>query len=830
MSEMNQRFLKSVNRKLQSIWIQQKTAMFLSIVAVSLLCSSCASHLGTLWSPSTDYTVGGTVSGLTGTGLVLQDDGGNNLPINAGATSFTFGKAISSGGNYNVTVLTQPSNPTQSCAVTQGNGTVTNANITGVQVSCTTSSYTIGGTISGLAGAGLVLQDNGGNNLSVSAGATTFTFGAAITSGGTYNVTGLSQPSSPTQTCAVTNASGTVTNADVTSVRISCTTSSYTIGGTISGLTGAGLALQDNGGNNLSVSAGATSFTFTAPIATGGNYNVTVLTQPSNPTQSCAVANGGGTVPNANITSVQITCATNSYTIGGTISGLAGVGLVLQDNGGNNLPASPGTTSFTFSTAIASGGTYDVTALTQPSNPTQSCAVTIGSGTVTNANITTVQVNCIPSLFVYQITPSPASVPFGWTQQFTATIAGDPTVRAATWSVDGIVGGSATVGTISPLGLYNAPATLPAPSTVTVSAVDQLDTSLTASVSVQLTGLFAYVTNQGNGTSGGSLSAYSINAAGTLVPIANYTYGSGSHPFFVAGNPGGNCLYITDQNLTGIISVAIDPVSGTLSQVGALTTVPNTPTSIAINPSGIWLYSTSVNTGTIYGFSIDSSTCTLAALPGSPFPATGSRPYDIVLDPSGQFAFVTNNASLNISVFAVNSVTGQLTAVGSPIAGGGSPVWAITDAAGAHLYVMDDIDSEVFAYSIANTGALAPLVPPTYSGVTSPSFPSRSPNGNFLYVPSLFPQSGGAFTNVFVYSINPVTGGLAAVNGSPFSTATGAEAIAIEPSGQFAYVTSEAQNKITGFSLNSTTGAMTPLVTVPAGVSPSIIAIVTTIP
>ena len=162
----------------------------------------------------------------------------------------------------------------------------------------------------------------------------------------------------------------------------------YTIGGTVSGLSGTGLVLQDNGGNNLSVSANATSFTFTTAIASGSAYSVTVFSQPSNPAQTCVVASGSGTA-SANVTGVQVTCTTNTYTIGGTVSGLSGAGLVLQNNGGNNLSVSANG-SFTFTTAIASGSTFNVTVFSQPSNPAQTCGVTRGSGTVASANVTNV--------------------------------------------------------------------------------------------------------------------------------------------------------------------------------------------------------------------------------------------------------------------------------------------------------------------------------------------------------------------------------------------------------------------------------------------------------
>jgi hypothetical protein len=82
--------------------------------------------------PPTTYTIGGTVSGLTGTGLILQDNSGNNLAVSASG-SFTFSSAVDSGAAYSVTVLTQPTG--QSCTVTSGSGTAS-ANVTNVQVSC----------------------------------------------------------------------------------------------------------------------------------------------------------------------------------------------------------------------------------------------------------------------------------------------------------------------------------------------------------------------------------------------------------------------------------------------------------------------------------------------------------------------------------------------------------------------------------------------------------------------------------------------------------------------------------------------------------------------
>jgi hypothetical protein len=167
----------------------------------------------------------------------------------------------------------------------------------------------------------------------------------------------------------------------------------FTVGGAVSGLKGSGLVLQNNGGDNLAVSANGSSFAFTTALASGAAYSVTVLTQPTNPNQTCIVASGSGTLV-GNISNVSVTCTTNAYTIGGTVINLLGTGggLQLQDNGGDNLLVNANGT-FTFPTALVSGSTYSVTVSVQPSALAQTCEVTHGAGTAT-ANVTSVVVDC----------------------------------------------------------------------------------------------------------------------------------------------------------------------------------------------------------------------------------------------------------------------------------------------------------------------------------------------------------------------------------------------------------------------------------------------------
>ena len=78
----------------------------------------------------------------------------------------------------------------------------------------------------------------------------------------------------------------------------------YTIGGTVGGLTGTGLVLRNNGGNDRAIAADG-AFTFATPVNAGSTYNVSVFTQPSG--QSCTVTNGSGTA-NAPVTNVAVNC------------------------------------------------------------------------------------------------------------------------------------------------------------------------------------------------------------------------------------------------------------------------------------------------------------------------------------------------------------------------------------------------------------------------------------------------------------------------------------------------------------------------------------------
>ena len=342
------------------------------------------------------YTVGGTISGLAaGNSVVLQNNGGDYLTVNANG-GFIFATSLVDGDAYNVTVLTQPTSPNQMCSIANGTGTISGGNVTNIAVDCVTNTYTVGGTVSGLAAGNSVgIQNVGSSSMLVSANGS-FTLPTAVSDGSSYNVTISIQPSSPNQTCTVTNGNGTVSGANVSNIAVDCVTNTYTVGGSLWGLYSGvptDITLQLNGANDFTLTANGL-FTFPTALPDGSSYTVTVSAQPTAPNQTCTVVNGSGVISGSNIVNVEIGCVTNTYTIGGTISGLAAgtTGLTIV----NGMESMTLTTngSFTFPTPVYDLTQYVVGFRTAPTNPNQTCSFANNTGTVNGADVTDITITC----------------------------------------------------------------------------------------------------------------------------------------------------------------------------------------------------------------------------------------------------------------------------------------------------------------------------------------------------------------------------------------------------------------------------------------------------
>ena len=329
------------------------------------------------------YPIAGTITGLGATGLILQNNGGADLAVPANAASFQFATQIPSGGNYDVTISAQPSGLT--CSLTRGAGVDVGAAVTNISVACNAVTHTIGGAITGLTTSGLVLQNNGGDNFAAVANSTTFQFSVPVAYGAGYNVRVFAQPAG--LTCTVSNSVGTNVRADISNVSVMCSTTQLAVGGTVSGLTGNGLVLQNNGGDNLNVPAQASTFEFATLVAYGSGYAITVLTQPAG--QICSLSSAVGTAT-APVNNVSVICAniitytlTPSAGANGVIS--PSVAVVVNSGGSQGFVATPNAGYSVAqwlldgSLAQSGGDVYTVANIT--SNHT--IAVTFGQATLT---------------------------------------------------------------------------------------------------------------------------------------------------------------------------------------------------------------------------------------------------------------------------------------------------------------------------------------------------------------------------------------------------------------------------------------------------------------
>lgn len=177
------------------------------------------------------------------------------------------------------------------------------------------ATFPVSGTIVGLSYKGLVLSTNG-MDLPVEAGRSSFSFPNQLSYGEVYNVVAKAQPEH--QTCSVLSFAGpngivyngptdTAGRFGAINIGVLCTTNTADLGGTISGLTSAGLQLNNGSTGGVAAPvAGATTFVL-PKVTYGVSYSVTVLAQPAN--EVCRVsANPTGEMGDAAVTNVAVTC------------------------------------------------------------------------------------------------------------------------------------------------------------------------------------------------------------------------------------------------------------------------------------------------------------------------------------------------------------------------------------------------------------------------------------------------------------------------------------------------------------------------------------------
>jgi YVTN family beta-propeller protein len=226
------------------------------------------------------------------------------------------------------------------------------------------------------------------------------------------------------------------------------------------------------------------------------------------------------------------------------------------------------------------------------------------------------------------------------------------------------------------------------------------------SISLDPSGRFAYVANSTD-----SLSAYTIDSnTGALTLMADSPITTGDNPSSITVDPTGRFLFSANLDSDDVSIFGINVNTGVPALLGTIA-AENAPNSIAVDPSGRFVYVANVGIGSYnisaYSIALTSPSDLLVEIPGSPFSVPNANaPFSLSVDPLGEFLYVANQSSQNVTHYTINQSTGALTA-GENITTEANPQAITVDPSGQYVYVANHGSNSVSGYTVdSDTGAL----------------------------------------------------------------------------------------------------------------------------
>lgn len=352
-----------------------------------------------------------------------------------------------------------------------------------------------------------------------------------------------------------------------------------------------------------------------------------------------------------------------------------------------------------------------------------------------------------------------------------------------------------------------------------------------------------YVTNSGSD----NISGYAVNGTtGGLSAIAGSPFVNVSTPSAIAVSRNGFFAFATNSQTNKVTSFRIGTDGGLLLVSGTATSpnpasVGTAPSAVAVSSDTEFLYVANRGSDSVTAFTIG-ATGVLTLVPpeaGTPNPvaAGGSAPVSLVGSATDSFLYVANSADNTVSVFQIetNGLLKLVPPTGSlrnPVAvGGNAPSALALSSTGQFLYVTNRASNNVTVFQVETSGLLT-LVPPVGSatnplpvGGNGPIGIAVAPDGRVLYtandegtVSALTIGSNGLLTLV------PSSGS----SSNPIPAGTSPSAITISQDGQFLYVANRGGG-VSAYTVVSGTGTLVPLPVLlgnpfPTGTAPSGIA------
>jgi 6-phosphogluconolactonase (cycloisomerase 2 family) len=268
-------------------------------------------------------------------------------------------------------------------------------------------------------------------------------------------------------------------------------------------------------------------------------------------------------------------------------------------------------------------------------------------------------------------------------------------------------------------------------------------------------------------------------------------------------------MRLFDQWLTAVMFCGVCALAGCASNGSSAggTPTPVTPAPITTTATAKFAY-TGNQGGSLSGYSVNTSTGALTALSGFPL-TVGANPIAVAVDPQNRFLFVGDIALSKLHVFTINSSTGTLSEIAtSPYATVIEPVAISVDPSGTHVYVASQGSNSVGGFSVSATGALTPIAGSPFATSGTQNFGDDAiinAAGTFVYVQDV--------VNIYTYSVSASSGALTLVQ--TIAGPSGVGGIAFDPHGTYLYAVGPANNSILAYSINASTGLLTPAASSP---------------
>jgi 6-phosphogluconolactonase (cycloisomerase 2 family) len=332
---------------------------------------------------------------------------------------------------------------------------------------------------------------------------------------------------------------------------------------------------------------------------------------------------------------------------------------------------------------------------------------------------------------------------------------------------------------------------------------------------------------------------YTVNSCtGELSPTAPSTVPTGVNNGFnaeaMAVDPLGRFLYVANlgSNATDAATISmftINPKTGVLSPTTpAMVPTGYFPQGIAVDPLGRFVYTANSDDNTVSMFTIDQASGVLTATnpPSVSVPpvfienGVQSSPGDVTVDPSGRFAYVSDQDDSAISIFAINPNTGVLTPTNPPgVSGGAIPYGVSVAPSGKFAYVPDDLGDQVLMYAVdASTGLLTPNPMFAVPAGNQTGWIAVDPSSKFAYAVNRYDGT------ISMYKIDSATGFLTPNNPATVRTGAWPWPITLDASGSFAYVGNQGDGTVSIYSVKSN-GTLAPAGTVKTGNDPVAISV-----